>query len=157
VFVVGCGSSNHPTDSVLIRNFQKNEDAFQKLVQMSNNDSNVIRIAYDFTRLETTWAWPRPESQLGFSKERWTDYRKLFKKLGLEAGLERANTSNGVVIFLVASAKGLSVSGSSKGYIYSGQPLSPLVESLDVVPPTETQHRARYKMITNHWYLCHEW
>src|SRR5436190_3345893 len=71
-------SHEHPSDASLVRNFQKHEESFNKLVRMSNEDSQVIRIAYDFTRLETNWAWPRPESKIGFSKERWNDYRRLF-------------------------------------------------------------------------------
>ena len=43
----------HRSDAAFERNFQEHEDAFNRLVQMSNQDSEVIRIATDFTRLET--------------------------------------------------------------------------------------------------------
>jgi hypothetical protein len=90
----------HPSDDELIRNFQKNEADFNKLVAMSNEDPKVIRIAPDFTRLENNWRWPRPESELGFSKQRWGEYRALFNKLGLESGISRESDSEGTIIFL---------------------------------------------------------
>jgi len=96
----------HPADAKLLQRSQKNEAAFKRLVQMSNQDSNVTRIAYDFTRLETNWAWPRPDSLLGFSKERWDEYRKLFNKLDLPSGLGRANDWPSPLILLPASSKG---------------------------------------------------
>src|SRR5438270_13449692 len=97
----------HPSDDVLIHNFQNNEADFNKLVSMSNEDSKVIRIAYDFTRLENNWAWPRPDSELGFSKQRWDQYRALFDKLGLKSGISRESDSTGPIIFMTAFSKGM--------------------------------------------------
>jgi hypothetical protein len=150
----------HPSDDELIRNFQKSEADFNKLIAMSNEDPKVIRIASDFTRLENNWQWPRPESELGFSKQRWDEYRVLFNKLGLESGISRESDSERTIIFLTASSKGMTFRGSSKGYAYSEQELSPLFDSLNqnpVDPQKRQKHEAAYKKIKDHWYLFYDW
>jgi hypothetical protein len=160
---VACGPFNsdgkHPSDAALVRRFEDHEDAFNRLVKMSNEDSQVIRVAYDFTRLETNWAWPRADSKLGFTRQRWAEYRKLFNKLGLVTGLDRESSSNGAAIYLVASAKGMTMRGSSKGYVYSEQQITNVVESLDreALQPANSKHGAVYKPIRGHWYLYYDW
>jgi hypothetical protein len=148
-----------PSDAKLESNLKKNAAVFSKLVQMSNEDTNVIRIAFNFTRLETNWAWPRPESQPGFSTERWRAYRKLFPQAGLESGLDRDSNSNGAAIFLTAASKGMTFRGSSKGYVYSTGPLSPIVESLDGLEsqPAASKHGTIYKKVHDHWHLFLNW
>jgi hypothetical protein len=164
LLAVACDPFNskgrHPSDVTLIQRFQKNEEAFNKLVRMSNEDPHVIRIAYDFTRLDTNWAWPRPDSQLGFSKERWDEYRALFKRLLLDSGISRETNVGSAVIFITASSKGMTLRGSSKGYAYSEQRLSPVFESLEDVPfdaQSRPQHGVAFKPIKEHWYLSYDW
>ena len=149
----------HPSDAALIRNFEQHEGSFERLVQMSDENPQVIRIAYDFTRLETNWAWPRPEAELGFSKQRWAEYRKLFNTLGLASGLDRVSSSNGAAIYLMASARGMTMRGSSKGYLFSKTPITNMVESLDreAEVPAKSKHGALYRPIKGNWYLCFEW
>jgi hypothetical protein len=150
----------HPSDDTLIANFQKNEADFNKLVAMSNEDAKVIRIANDFTRLENNWAWPRPDSELGFSKQRWDEYRALFGKLGLESGLTRESDSKGPIIFMIAFSKGMVNRGSSKGYAYSEHELTPVFASLDqnpVEPGKRQKHDVVYRQIKSHWYLSYDW
>jgi|SRR5207253_7033743 len=74
----------HPTDNVLLDNFRAHEEDFNTLIKMANEDSHVVRIASDFTWLDSNYNWPRPEAEPGFSKERWEKYRSLFKVLQLE-------------------------------------------------------------------------
>jgi hypothetical protein len=164
VIVSGCdpfnSNSKHPSDDKLMLRFQKNESSFNKLVAMSTTDSKVIRIAFDFTWLESSWAWPRPDSELGFSKERWDEYRDLFRKLGLKDGISRQNNSNGPVIFFTASSKGMTFRGSSKGFAYSVNALSPTFDSLDqidVLKQKNQEHGDSYKKIKDNWYLYYSW
>ncbi len=70
----------HPSDQSLTKIFFAHEADFGKLVNMSNEDSHVVRIASDFTWLDNNAGWPRPDSELGFSKQRWDEYRSLFSK-----------------------------------------------------------------------------
>jgi len=150
----------HPSDDTLIANFQKHEADFNKLVTMSNEDSKVIRIASTFTRLENNWAWPRPDSELGFSKQRWDEYRALFDRLGLKSGISRERDSMGPIIFMTAFSKGMVNRGSSKGYAYFEHELLPVFASLDQNPvePTKRQkHDVVYRQIKLHWYLSYDW
>lgn len=149
-FQTACGS--HPTDGQLSRTFKLNEAEFDKLISMANEDHNVVRIAYDFTWLDGNLSWPRPESELGFSKERWDEYRGLFTKLGLHGGILRRNDQ----LFLIASTKGSSLGGSAKGYTYSTEPISPLLESLDHVSTKMKDRVPVYKNFKNNWYLYYE-
>ena len=147
----GCFDSL-PGDGDLQETFRQHEADFNRLVSMSNVDSKVIRIAPSFTRLDDNYAWPRPDSELGFSKERWDEYRKLFSSLRLTEGLERP-ADEPEVILMIASTKGLSLGGSMKGYAYSPNDLSPILDSLENVPNDSLNGKPVYRRIKPHWYL----
>lgn len=164
ILAIGCDSlswnSPHPSDQDLIKNFEKHEAEFNELIKMPNEDSKVIRIAYDFTRLEDNWGWPRPESEWGFPRQRWDQYRSLFKKLELRSGLSRETGQDGTVIYLTAFAKGMVNRGSAKGYAYSENEQSPLFDSLDqnpIDPQKRKKHDVVYKKIKGNWYLSFDW
>ena len=141
----------HPADQELQANFTKNEADFELLVRMAKEDSKVLRIAPDFTWLDNNADWPRPESELGFSTQRWKEYQSLFSRLGLPAGI--LNYQPDVVMFL-ASTKGLVTGGSSKGYAYSLKEPSPIVDSLENV--SFKTSRIAYKRLKGNWYLFYE-
>ncbi len=152
--------ASHPSDEELIRNFQKHEADFNKLVGMSNEDSKVIRIAPEFTRLKDNWAWPRPDSELGFSRQRWEEYKTLFHVLGLKSGLSREPSLEGAIIFMTSSSKGMTFRGSSKGYAYSDREITPLLNSLDEDQSKlakQRKHGVVYKRISDRWYLSYDW
>jgi hypothetical protein len=162
--VSGCDfilNTPHPTDAALIEDFQSKESNLNKLLQMSNEDPKVIRIAYDFTRLEDNWGWPRPESELGFSQQRWDEYRALFRKLDLPVGIERAEQKDGVFVYFPVSTRGLGNGhGSSKGYAYLERELTPLLDSLDDEAVKQFYQREAsnrgvtlYKKLKGNWYL----
>src|SRR5258706_3463080 len=90
LLLAGCHSvlgDSHSSDAKLISNFQSHESEFDHLIQMAKEDPHVVRIASDFTWLDSDYHWPRPDSQIGFSKERWDEYRNMFSRLGVNAGL----------------------------------------------------------------------
>jgi hypothetical protein len=155
---VACGE--HPTDDALRRRFEAHEQDFARLVAMSNEDARVVRIAPDFTRLDSNWAWPRPDSLLGFSRTRWEEYRALFRRVGLESGLTRETADGGApVVLLTASALGIVNHGSSKGFAYSTAALSPLYPSLDHLPNDvrSANHGVAYRPLRDGWYLELDW
>ncbi len=151
---------SHPFDSMLEANFYQHEADFEKLIQMSNEDAKVVRIAPTFTRLDTNWAWPRPHSELGFSKKRWDEYRHFFKKLGLKAGLDRDGEAPDVIVFLPVSMTGMVTGGDEKGYAYSTKEPCPLLDSLD-----DTEHihakveslQPAFKRLKGNWYIYYMW
>src|ERR687886_466493 len=106
ILLSGC-SSEHPSDRSLLDNFRLHKAEFERLLQMFRADKGLGRVAYDFTRPEN----PR---DVGVSRERLREYRDLFGELGLSAGVEGYGEKE--VIWFHASTRGLSVTGSSKGY-----------------------------------------
>jgi hypothetical protein len=121
-------AQKHPTDTSLKFMWLQHRSDFEKLIKMSNEDKHVVRIASDFTWLDTDVSWPR--QNIGFTKERWDAYRGLFKKLDIPYGIERSARYPSATFF-ISSSVGLLVNGSSKGYAYSTLPLSPTRQSLD--------------------------
>ncbi len=144
-------TSPHPTDAQLEENLRNHELEFSKLIAMSKSDSRVTRIAPDFTWLDDNSRWPRSDSELGFSRERWNEYRQLFKILGLKGGINRPLDVE--TVYLIASSRGLLTSGSEKGYAYSELNLLPTTDSLDHIPSRLANERFVYKKIQEHWYL----
>ena len=123
--------SPHPSDDALKRNFESHEADFDKLLRMCTEDAVVVRIDSEFTWTVKSNEWPRPDSELGFSKERWDDYRSLFQKVGLSGGIKKYRPE---VIYFTASKRGTEGKenvGSSKGYAYSIDVPSEVVDSLD--------------------------
>jgi len=146
-----------PPDSVLEENFQRHEADFNRLLKMAENDSNVMRIAPDFTWLVDDASWPRPKERLGFTEQRWSEYRQLFARLKLEKGLLRYQDVG--ITYFFSSSKGLVTGGSGKGYAYSTKELSPLSNSLDSVPAKlvlDSPNHTVYKKIQANWYLFYD-
>lgn len=152
---VNCNLNPHPSDSFLLQNFQENEKDFNLLVGMAKKDSNMIRIAYDFTWTEDSAAYPRPKSEMGISDERWSSYKKLFAKLGLKAGILNYQPDR---VELISSTEGLLTGGSSKGYIYLEEEPEILENSLDNYDITKFKKEINYvyRKIKGNWYLYYE-
>lgn len=149
---------SHSSDAALIRNFELHQQDFDKLIEMAKVDSHVVRIAYDFTWLDTNYHWPRPESEIGLTKERWNEYKGMFSKLGLKEGL--AWSFDGSIV-LIASTRGMSTDGSAKGYAYSAKDLSPTFDSLDNIGQEIRNGKLKpgvpvYRKIKDRWYLYYE-
>ena len=145
------GNLSHPRDAVLEARFKQHEADLELLAAMSQADSRVVRITNDFTWLDNNAGWPRPESELGFSEERWDEYRKLFKEIGLEGGITREE--HGEVTYFIFSSKGLVTHGTEKGYAFSNKELTPTAESLDDVTRMPKGKSVVFKKLKEHWYL----
>jgi hypothetical protein len=140
-----------PTDAELSQRLADHRKEFEQLVAMAKADKELIRIAPDFTVTTTSAAWPRPISELGFTPQRWDEYRHLFQTLGLEAGILRPPDHRDDVYFLVQT-KGLVTGGSEKGYAYSEMALQPRCESLDK-PEAIRDTEICFKPLGGNWYL----
>ena len=152
-----CGlSRSHPSDAALERVFFEKRGTFERLAKMAEEDRKVVRIAHDFTWLEDTVAWPRPNSKIGFSVERWDEYRTIFRELGLSAGTARNKDYPGI-LFLIASAEGMVTGGSDKGYAFSPVPLLTQQQSLDGLPPGSRSGVPSFKHLDGNWYLYFRW
>jgi hypothetical protein len=140
-----------PTDADLSHRIAEHRKDFEQLVAMAKTDKELLRIAADFTWTTSSVAWPRPASELGFTRQRWDEYRRLFQTLGLEAGVLRPWDHRDAVYLLVQS-KGLVTGGSTKGYAYSETTLEPQCESLDK-PEAVVHTEICFKPLGGNWYL----
>jgi hypothetical protein len=140
-----------PSDADLQRKFYVHQSDFGKLVQMSDADPHVTLIRSNLTRLDTDWSWPRRD--VGFSNDRWNEYRWMFRELEVK-GLSRTQTGS---VAVIVYASGGALGGSEKGLVYSAHPLTPLSSSLDQFP-RELYNRNRgyalvYKPLGGNWYM----
>lgn len=146
-----------PSDAALTAQFFAHRAQFDQLLRMAQQDKHLVRIAPNFTWLDTDASWPRKNP--GISPERWKEYRHLFVSAGVPDGISKG-VKPSVVLFLVA-AQGLVPSGREKGIAYSPATLGPVVESLDRRPPRSLYadgHVMAFKAFTPHWYLYYqEW
>ena len=143
------------SDSELKHHFLAHKADFEKLVGMSQEDVHLQRIAPDFTWLDNSVAWPR--KNVGISEQRWDEYRRLFRSVGVSVGINK-DIDHGRVFFPIVS-EGLAPSGYTKGLVYSPTPLGPVLDSLDKAPPKrywERDHVLAYKRIQDHWYIYFE-
>jgi hypothetical protein len=147
-----------PDDSTLLREFQKQKGDFETIVTMSRQDSRLVRIAPTFTRLDDDWSWPRSPAKLGLTSQRWDEYKRLFKRTGLQDGLYSSHA--GKQLFLVAYSGGMMGRGEAVGYVYCGDPVTATADSLP--PCTDgkqsfTSDKYRYQKISDHWYIFDEY
>ncbi len=139
--------------------FTREAEAFDKVRSMAEQDVHVIRIAPDYTLLDTDSKWPR--ENLGFSEARWNEYRSLFKTLSFSEGIVRTEDFPGA-IFFVARVKGLCTGGSSAGYVYSVKPLTPTTKTPKEALDSEARknpgkhHAYVFKPLTTNWYTFYE-
>ena len=143
--------SQAPADETLDTNFRARRQTFESLLEMSRTDRSVIRIASDFTWLDTDSSWPRAPEKLGFSKERWDQYRGLFREAGVPEGILQ-DTEGGITYF-ICWTQGLMTNGSLKGYAYSENKLTPVVTSLDNSASWPKGKRVIFKKLDGNWYL----
>lgn len=143
VFFAAC-ASKHPSDQALLSQFQSHRSEFNHLLQMFVADKELGRVAYNFTR-------PANPAEIGISEQRLQEYKQLFDKLGLTAGIEGYDEKE--VIWFIASTQGLGVSGSAKGFTYLEKPPSLLVDSLDGYRSKDGKSFTAFRHLEGKWYL----
>ena len=140
----GCGESEHPKDDTLILNFKRNEVDFEHLLTMLREDKKLERV-------DDTWTKPDDPATIGVTKEQIKSYRALFSRLGIPRGFYAFHDPERFT--LLASAYGLSVSGSAKGYAYLVQKPDLVVGNLDEYWPADGKSFTAYRHIKGNWYL----
>lgn len=141
----------HPTDLELEKVFYSQQELFEELLNMFEDDSKIARIAFDFTWCKDNPS--RPATAIGFTKARWDKYREIFTKLSLKEGIARPINSQRIE--MIASLYSILVGGTTKGYAYSKIPLEPLIDSLDSysLDSRGKTFDKLYKKLTGNWYL----
>ena len=156
ISIAGCGKKEHPKDAILIDNFNVHRAEFEELLQMFQADRSLGRVGDGFTRTASFFeectgpnAWNGKEIEV--TKERLAAYEQLFIKLGLRQGIE-GYCEKSVVTF-IASTKGLSVTGTAKGYAYYVNPPQLIVDDLDAYWSPDRRSFTAYRHIDGKWYL----
>ncbi|MEI8292494.1 MAG: hypothetical protein WCG66_00740 [bacterium] len=144
LFIGGCGESDHPKDNTLIINFRRNEVDFEHLLTMLRQDKELERV-------DDTWTKPEDPATIGVTKERISSYRAIFSKLGIPRRFYAFHDPERFT--LLASAHGLSVTGSAKGYAYMVQKPDLVVASLDEYWSADGKSFTAYRHIKGNWYL----
>lgn len=138
---------SHPSDESLIKNFEKNQTAFNELVGMIQQDKELARVDDD-------WTLPDNPSSIGITSERIAKYRQIFKELKIPRGFY--SFTDPVRITLLASSSGLSVSGSSKGYAFLENKPDLVVENLDNHHSPNSHSFTAYRHLSGNWYLVYD-
>jgi hypothetical protein len=144
-------NQNLAPDNALRFTFFQHRRDFTRLVGMCNQDKHLVRIADDFTWLDTDSSWPR--ENIGLSESRWNSYRQIFTKLALKGGMSRSEDYPSA-IFFTTDAEGTILNTIYKGYVYSPHPLSPIRNSLEDIPLDLVKgHADFFEPIAPNWYL----
>lgn len=143
LLLTGC-QAQHPNDEALLQRFRTHRQEFEQLLHMYQVDKGLGRVAPGFTR-------PANPAEVGVTKERIDEYRRLFIVLGLSAGIEGYGERD--TVFFYASTQGLSVSGSSKGFAYLTKPPALMVDQLDGYRSPDGRSFSAFRHIEGNWYL----
>lgn len=111
----------HPTDAVLIRNFEENRESFELLLRMLREDESVVGLDRKKRLLVNGEALPAGRVE---------DYVKVAEDAGFCMGFRAS--PGGTQLEAYVSASGMVTRGSTKRYEYTAEDASRhLVESLD--------------------------
>jgi hypothetical protein len=152
----------HPGDAELLERFRSHREELEALVRMFEEDAGLGRVGANFTR-------PEDPGRVGVSAQRIREYRRLCAAVGapdciegydatfdrLYGAVEPGRSESKDPIWIHLSGLGLSISGSSKGFVYSPNPSFPVVADLDLVSPTRSGTWLR--RIEGAWYLYYEY
>jgi hypothetical protein len=152
-------SCDAPSDTTLRSQFQSHRFELDTLARMSQEDADGIRITDNFTRLEKDWAWARPNSKTGITREKWNQYRRLFREVEL-SGLDKDKVGN---VYLVA-ATGFIAGRTTKGFVHCinfgdrDKTFLPCVEQRDRGQVEEAGDNSySYRKLAQNWYIFETW
>src|SRR5258707_4118668 len=155
-------------DNLLVRNFYDHEADFNLLAKMADEDSSLRTITPSYVWLEKNddWAhsivlhenvaWSRSESEVGFTNQRWTEYRGMFRKLSLESGIRRKHGKPDAIYFTssidFSRIDESETAVTEKGYVYYRKRIdNSLAGSLDGIDIDRP--RILYKKLSDNWYM----
>jgi hypothetical protein len=152
-------SSIPPSNEYLERRFFRHRSDLEHIVAMMDQDLGMVRIAPSFTRRNDNWNENRREPEWGISRQRWDEYRTLFRRAGLPNGAQREDFGE---IELFVWDVVLSIAGRSVGYLHCGSPDKTPAHAFETSPCSghrdkgEIRNKSmiyRYKRITGDWYI----
>jgi hypothetical protein len=153
VFLASCDSpGEHPSTASLQKQWRDHRADLEKLVSMIKADTELHRVAPDFTR-------PDNLAAAGVDEKRLEEYRHLIKQTGVKSGIESYGAKE--TIWFHVSALGLSVSGSSKGFAFVDGDPETVVPDLDAhILQSHKEHApsfTAFQRIDGNWYLYYDY
>jgi len=152
---------NQPTDESLDWQFSRQKSNLEHMAIMIFEDSNMTRIAPDFTWTRDSQDWPRPRSEWGISKKRWDEYKRMFTNSGVTQGIRRPENSSDVQF--IAWERNIILARKSVGFIFCGHAGAeyehkalPCREEKDSGEKKEGHSELRYRKIAPDWYVYEE-
>lgn len=144
LLLAGCGDRPHAKDQEMLDNFARHEKGFEELAAMLRHDKMLVRVDDD-------WTEPADPATVGVDAERIAEYRRRFRELGIPRGF-RAKHDPEQFTF-IASAVGLGISGSGKGYAYLEDSPNLIVKNLDEYKSPDGRSFLACRQIKGNWYL----
>ena len=133
----------HLSDNELISSLNENIEHYTSLVTMFRDDA-PLSIAHPI----------RIHPRNSIFPQRWQEYKRLFNKLKIEAGMRRWQEES---IWFISSTQSLASGASSKGLMYQPKSPSPLYNSLDEHPKDLNSNVKGYRKINEDWYIVYDW
>ena len=135
--------TSHPSDAELIALLHDHKPEFEELMAMFEEDA-PIKVVHP--------TWIDPEGVI--TLERWDEYRAIFRKLGIDAGMRRYEDTG---LKFIVEVKGLVTGGSDKGFEYRPPKPEPLYDSLDEIPADLKSNVGAYRKIDDDWFITFSW
>lgn len=141
----------HPSSQEMIEHFYTHRDEFEQLREMFQDDQHLYHVDLNEAHPDTP----------GISPARLNEYHRLLRKMRLVPTIARHGITVKLTeeVWFPVSATGISVSGSTKGYVY--KPDHPVPEVNDIDAPVDSNlyvpNERLYQHIEGDWYLFYEW
>ncbi|NKB77986.1 MAG: hypothetical protein GKR96_13360 [Gammaproteobacteria bacterium] len=131
------------SDEQLALDLSVNRPLFEKLVEQFEPNPK-LEVVHPH--------WLKPKGAL--MDEEWNWYQIKFKQLRLDAGIRRYKSNQ---IWLISTARGLSIGGSSKGYVFNPPDHGKYYQNLDSRPPDLKEAEIGYKRLDSDWAVGYRW
>jgi len=138
-----------PSDSVMIRHFDRQHTAFETLVKMAQADKALVRVDED-------WTMPPDAQRIGVSPQRLAAYRELLREAGTPRGFKALQGSAGYDFYFWLRGSAIS-DDVEKGFAYRPSPPKHIVQTLDGVRGDPGRSMVVYRHIRGDWYLFYEY
>lgn len=135
-------NSELPRDGKIEKVFRDHRQDLETLMAMAKQDHFMATIGWDATN-------PRIEDAgTSFSLQRWNEYRRLFRKLGIKDGISPEGNAH-----IVFGSRGLLNDGIEKGIVCFAINPKIVRADLDHLPPDMPAGTTFYKHLEGEWYI----
>jgi hypothetical protein len=138
-----------PSDHELIANFRQHQSEFEQLAAMVQTEKGL-------TQVDETWTAPHNPQEVGVSKSRIAEYRRLLRSVGTPRGFQTWGIAGDIKFYYYLTGSAVT-SDTDKGYAYMTMPPAHLLKSLDHCQPDGRKEIGGYRHIQGNWYLFYEY